>query len=133
MKKKNCPLTPTDWVNYLMQEQNEYYFKFYNEVIYKFTIAIVVLTILNCFLVLETILFDFISIDSSYKFFIFLISILILIGVIIFMLWVLLKKLPSSKEYHEKIIKHNNKIIGDILHGREKDSDSVLKRYEEKW
>jgi magnesium-transporting ATPase (P-type) len=134
MKKeeKKCPLSTVDWVNYIMQEESIYYFKFYNEVLSKFTIMIVLLTILNFLLIIGTSTSDIPFINTNIKNAIFLCALVLIVGVIIFMAWVILIKLPAAaKKYRDSVINNENEIISDILHGKEKDSDNILKRRKE--
>jgi hypothetical protein len=57
----------------------------------------------------------------------------VIIGIIIIsMIWVIIIKLPASKKYLDDVIKSREIIIGNILHGEEKDSDNILKRWEGK-
>jgi membrane protein YdbS with pleckstrin-like domain len=128
-EEKKYPLDLVGWVNYLMQEQNIEYFKFYNEVLSNFTIIIVILTLLNCVLVISTILFAFTFIDIGTKIILFMGIVLGILAIIIIISYLIFQKLPKSKRYTERITKCEANIIGGILMGDETDIHCILRRY----
>lgn len=122
-----------DWVNYLVQEQNTYYFKFYNEVISILTIMIVLLTVLSCFFVLTSIQFDFTFISEDTKINLYNASWIAVVIILILLGYLILIKIPSLRKYTNGIIESESIIIRSILIDGETDLDCILRRYKDIW
>ena len=135
MKKEEqkCPLSIVEWVNYLTLEQNRARYDYYNNEISFLTIMLLLMTVLNCLLVLFTVLFNFSFIDADRKNIIFMASFAALTGIIILIGYMVLRALPRLKKRMYGILNEEANIIEDILKGKEKDVQNISKRYFEIW
>ena len=128
-EKEPCPLTQSEWVQFLISQQNQHLMGYYSEVQYLFTKIIILLT-------LATIGFAFFSILVSLNIFpeevkaLPSIILSIIVGIAGFTFVAFSVHAKKIKETNLKpLINREETIINDILEGKLTNSNEIKERY----
>ena len=125
-KKKQCPLKTSEWVQYLTFEQYRERTDYRDAETFILTLTLIILTIINAIFVILSITSIFFDIDTLTKFVVFgCIFLIIVIGIMAYFL----RRLKTLKMRRDEVIEDEARIIEDVLYGRLKDSDKILKKY----
>lgn len=132
MKKDGCPLTVSEWVQYLANEQNRERYDYYNEEVSFLSNMIIVLTIILGLFGFLSIFNAFNFVPDDYKVLLAVISGIVFIVIIIYSL--------SRGNYFNKqkkrmssIIAQEGDIVESILDGKLKDTNEIHDRYKQIW
>ena len=126
--KKQCPLKVSEWVQYLTFEQYRERTDYRDAETFILTRTLIMLTIINAIFVILSITGIFFNIEMLVKFVVVgCFFLIIVIGIMVYFL----RKLRSLKTKRDKVIEDEARIIEDVLHGKLKESDKILKKYME--
>ena len=126
-KTNSCPLTPSEWIDFLNTETNTNYLVLYSEIQSTLTKIILLLTTLTVSLSTYSLLYNFLEI--KYVLILsFIFSIIVIVtGIII--IWILetLKRIRNKKI--NPALDQLSQLMADILNGDLKDSNEIRARY----
>ena len=130
-KEDPCPLKPSEWIQCLIDDQNKMREICYSEELSLFTKTIILLTIINCLLVLLSIFNNFGFIVEELKIVFFVTTILILVYLIITSFTYIRRLKDAKAAFQINVITKEDEIIEEIIDGKLKDSNEIRKRYKE--
>ncbi len=130
-KEESCPLTPSDWVQLLMSDQDQARSIHYPEEISVLTKTVILLAITSICINLLMLVFDNFNINPTLKQW-FSIALLFIFAYIVVVLIKILKRISEFKAMLESdVVDKEDKIIEDIIDGKLTDTNEIRKRYKE--
>ena len=130
MKKeeKIYPIVPSNWIQFLIDDQNQARNIYFSEEMSIFTKTIIMFTITAILVSLFTLTFNTFDMPFEIKFVSFFVLLILFIYVIA-ILRGYISKLSELKRNMESIIWGEDKIIDDILSGDLVDTEEIMDRY----
>lgn len=135
-KQKNCPLTLTEWIDFLRSMQNTYSMIYYSQSQYHFALLITIVSFINIGLIVFTIINSIYLTDligSIGKIIVGIIMIPVLIAFAIYIIKFLnsfLKLEKNRRKFYIPWSRDIENLIDYILHGKFNDSNEILKAFD---
>ena len=132
IKEEHCPLTASEWVQFLATESTLKRHDYYNQEVTILTKIIILLTGINILFVVLSILNNFNFFPKDAELVILLVTCIIFVIVLLYLICQQ-TQLSEKKRYEENVIDLLGDIICDILNGKLVESDEVRKKYMDIW